>query len=254
MLTNVANLASLDAKLNPAKNTLRSDDAKGSADVAKENLNAELDNFLTLLTTQLQNQDPTEPLDTNEMTAQIVQFTGVEQQVNTNKKLETLISQNSSQQVNNAVSFIGKEVTAEGDQTVLQGGKANLTFEVPAGASNVTVAVLDKFGKVVFTDSIKPEAGLNNYTWDGSSSFGSSKLADGIYNFGVAAKDSKGELLSSQTYTSEVVTSVSLKDGEPLMRLGGEIDLALSDITTVKERAVTPPVTPPVAKTGTEIE
>ncbi|MGB1540522.1 MAG: flagellar hook assembly protein FlgD, partial [Rickettsiales bacterium] len=90
-------------------------DANSKANQARSKLSGDFDTFLLLLTTQLQNQDPIEPLDTNEFTAQLVQFANVEQAIDTNSNLETMISMQQGTQINNAVNYIGNFVEAKGN-------------------------------------------------------------------------------------------------------------------------------------------
>src|SRR5258706_16176898 len=106
-----------------AKTTDKS--ALGRADLAS-NFNT----FLALLTTQLKNQDPLSPLDSNQFTQQLVQMTGVEQQINTNDLLKQLVS-NTSGGVATAVSLIGKDVKAVTDTAHVSGGKAQWTYNPP---------------------------------------------------------------------------------------------------------------------------
>jgi len=230
-------IASLDAALNPSTTSLRPEDAEpvNGAAASSARLDDEFNKFMLLLTTQLKNQDPTEPLDTNQMTEQLVQFTGVEQQIQTNTNLEKLVSQNQTSQINNAVSFIGKTVQAEGNQTVLKDSAATLTFDVPSSAQSVSVAVLDGVGKPVFSETIDTQSGLNEFVWDGKSSFTSASLDDGVYTYSVTARDATGEPVDVATYVAEEVTSVSLASGEPVLSLQGEIDLPINRVITVKE-------------------
>src|SRR5258708_18015064 len=107
--------------------------ALGRADLAT-NFNT----FLSLLTTQLKNQDPLSPLDSNQFTQQLVQMTGVEQQLNTNDLLKQLVS-NTSGGVATAVSLIGKDVKAVSDTANVSGGKAQWTYHLPTAAQSVKV-------------------------------------------------------------------------------------------------------------------
>src|SRR3954466_6548855 len=127
------------------------------------------DTFLSLLTTQLKNQDPLSPLDSNQFTQQIVQMTGVEQQLLTNDLLKKLVG-NTGSGVSTAVSLIGKEVRAESADAGMKGGKATWTYNLDRAASDVKLEVLNDKGAVV--RSIAPtdnKAGDHTFAWDGKS-------------------------------------------------------------------------------------
>ncbi len=233
------NLAKLDAKTNPALNSLKADATNTSnADQAAKRLSDNFDDFMLLLTTQLQNQDPTEPLDTNQFTQQLATLSSVEQAVATNKNLETLISMTQNQQVNNAVGFIGKAVETDGAEAFLDGGKAKLAYDVPAGAAKVTLAVFDQAGKAVYTTDAPKTAGRQVFNWDGTNSFTGQKMADGLYAFGVVARDAKNsEIEGTKTYTIGKVTGVSLDNKEKGMQLTIEnaYQVPLEDVLSVYE-------------------
>ena len=120
--------------------------------------------FLTLLTTQLKNQDPTSPLDTNQFTAQLVQMTGVEQQLLSNQLLQTLVNQSSGGGVTGAVGLIGKQVTASGNTATLTDGSASWQYNLGGNAANVTVQVSDSSGNVVFTGAAPTGSGPQSFT------------------------------------------------------------------------------------------
>ena len=104
------------------------------------------DTFLQLLTTQLKNQNPLDPLDTNQFTQQLVQFTGVEQQLKTNEFLEALLLNTQTSYRADAVSYIGKEVTAAGSATRLQDGQATWSYELATDAAIARLEILDSTG------------------------------------------------------------------------------------------------------------
>lgn len=218
----------------PATTSLRREDAESSADAAQQTLADEFDEFLLLLTTQLQNQDPTEPLDTNEFTQQLVQFTGVEQSVEVNKNLETLISLNSSQQTDSAVSYIGQFVETDGNTGFLSNGIGSFSYDLPAGAATASITILDSVGRPVHTETVEAAAGDYNYNWDGISSFDGTTLPDGTYSFGLALRNAAGEVVEgAQTYTAGVVTSVSLSGDQPVMTLNGVLEVDAENISSV---------------------
>jgi flagellar basal-body rod modification protein FlgD len=254
--TTSAALAGIDAKTSPATSVLDKNkskvvggtDANSKANSSGLKLADDFSSFLKMLTTQLQNQDPTQPMDTNQFTQQLVAFSGVEQSVATNSNLEKLISLTSNQQVSTAVSYIGKVVDAEGTQTALKNGKAEIAYTLPEGASKVTIGVLDKAGKPLFsktiTDAKEIKAGKQSFIWDGSNSFGNTKLPEGQYSFGVVATDAKGKVLTTKTYTSGKVTAVATENGTNTLSLENGINVALDKVLAVREAAVTNTTTP----------
>jgi flagellar basal-body rod modification protein FlgD len=178
------------------------------------------DTFLSLLTTQLKNQDPLSPLDSNQFTQQLVQMTGVEQQLMTNDLLKKLVA-NTGSGVSTAVSLIGKEVRAEADVAGLKNGKAEWTYNLDRAASDVKLDILDSKGHVV--RSIAPTdnaAGDHKFTWDGKSAAGT-PLTEGTYTLKVTAKDSAGSDVTSKVFADGLVTGVEQKDGTTYITING---------------------------------
>ncbi len=132
-------------------------------------LNENFDLFLSLLTTQLQNQDPLDPMDTSEMTSQLVQFSSVEQTIATNTNLEQLIALTKSQTSGNAVDYIGKEVEALSTASkIANGGSTSWRYSLANPSSEVTLTVIDSSGAAVYTETMANDAGTFDFTWDGT--------------------------------------------------------------------------------------
>src|SRR5262245_12081217 len=117
---------------------------------AASQLTSNFDTFLTLLTTQLKNQDPLEPMDSSEFTQQLVQFSSVEQQINANKNLETLIALTKARSSTDAVSYLGRNVTVTDGSGALVGGSARWSYDLSNAAANTGVVVTDSRGRLVF--------------------------------------------------------------------------------------------------------
>lgn len=195
------------------------------------------DTFLSLLTTQLKNQDPLSPLDSNQFTQQIVQMTGVEQQLLTNDLLKKLVS-NTGSGVSTAVSLIGKEVRADADVSALKGGKAEWTYNLDRAATDVKLEVLDDKGRVI--RSIAPtdnKAGDHRFTWDGKSAAGT-PMAEGVYSLRVTAKDGSGATVKSTVFADGLVTGVEQKDGSTLLTINGA-QVAWDKIIAIRQPAAT---------------
>jgi flagellar basal-body rod modification protein FlgD len=176
--------------------------------------------FLTLLTAQLKNQDPTSPLDTNAFTQQLVQMTGVQQQLLSNELLQKLVTANSSASGYDAVALIGKTATAKGAETQLTGGEAKWAYSLPDDAANAQLTVVNSVGETVWT-GIAPslEEGRHNFTWDGKNNAGSS-MPDGVYSLRVSATDPSGTAMLPTVYFNGRVSSVEQNNGETLLKIG----------------------------------
>lgn len=201
---------------------------------ARTKLSGDFQTFLLLLTTQLKNQDPIEPMDTNEFTAQLVQFANVEQAIDTNSNLETLIQLQQGSQINNAVSYIGKFVQAEGNSGRLIDGAGAFSYDLPALASSVEITITDARGVPVFTGNGTNTVGRNDVIWDGSNSFTGQDMPNGTYKIAVVAKDANGNKIEATPYTTGFVTAASLEGGDTTLQIG-DIKLTLDKIIAVRD-------------------
>ncbi len=182
-------------------------------------LSENFDNFLMLLTQQLKNQDPLSPMDTAQFTQQLVQFAGVEQQINSNKKLDQLISLQTGNQAAAAISYLGKSVTAESQAFVLADGTGEFTYTLPRPASASVVIVTDAAGRPVRILQGEVSAGEHAYSWDGTDANGNS-LPDGLYRIEVSAVDAKGAQILATTHTTGLVSGVAIENGEIILNIG----------------------------------
>ena len=155
--------------------------------------------FLSLLTTQLKNQDPTAPMDTNQFTSQLVQFTSVAEQISTNTTLSSLLTSSLSQQLSQASNLVGREVTFSGTTVPLQSGSATLQYTA-ATAGPVTIAVSDANGNAIHQETVNATAGSNAWTWKGASDNGA-QMPDGGYTVAVTSNGSTVPFTASGTVT-----------------------------------------------------
>jgi len=162
--------------------------AQASNTQAAASLGSNLNDFLKLLMTQLQNQDPTQPLDTNQFTSQLVQFATVEQQINANTSLTSLIQLTQSGQMLQAGALVGKQVEAQSSSLVLRNSAATLDLH-PAASGPVTVAISSSSGVTLQAQQVQASSGGTSWSWNGMTSAGTS-LPDGTYN--VAVTDANG--------------------------------------------------------------
>lgn len=199
------------------------------------------DTFLSILTTQLRNQNPLDPLDTNQFTAQLVQFSGVEQQLKTNSFLESLLLSTQNSFMADAVSYIGKQVTASGETGELKDGGAYWSFKADANVANAQVTIKNAKGQVVYTETGSLAAGAGNFLWDGMGSDGNVQ-PDGLYTIAIEGTDLVGRKVNVTTASVGVVTGVDFSGKEPMLTVGNQ-KMALKDITDVRlvaEKTETP--------------
>lgn len=203
-----------------------------TGEAKKTDANKDRDNFLLLLTTQLQNQDPTNPTDTNQVTQQIALLSQVEQQTKSNGYLEKLVGFYNQSQANEAVNYIGRQVEASGNKGELRGGKASFVYTLPAGTDKATVNIFDADKKLVYSGNGTTIAGRNIVTWDGSNSTNGTQMKDGAYTFEVKAKDANNKDVAATTLTTGTVYAVETKEGVNSLSLGS-FSIPLDSILSV---------------------
>ncbi len=176
--------------------------------------------FLKLLTTQLQNQNPLDPLDTNQFTQQLVQFAQVEQQLRSNDQLASLVSLQKTAQSTQALGFVGTTVAVDGATTQLQNGQAQWSFSVTK-PSTATVTVTSATGQTVYTGNYTVQAGQQSFAWDGKDNSGL-QWPDGSYTISVTAKDASGQSVAVSTEIQGTVDSVDLTQSPPVLSINGQ--------------------------------
>jgi flagellar basal-body rod modification protein FlgD len=198
-----------------------SSSASAANSLANQQIAGNFQSFLQLLTTQLQNQNPLSPLDTNQFTQQLVEFAGVQQQINTNDSLATLVSLQQTAQSSQALEFVGKTAVVKGSTTALTNNQAAWGLNI-ASASTVTINITNSSGATVYTSSIAANAGNNQtFTWNGLGTDGTQQPA-GNYTLTATAKDSAGNSVGVSTEIQGVVSSVDLTQSPPLLSIGGQ--------------------------------
>lgn len=192
-------------------------------------LAADFDQFLTLLTTQLQFQDPLDPMDSSQFTEQLVSFTQVEQSITTNKNLEMLISQTQNAAMSNAVGYLGTEVTLETDRAGLRDGEAKWEYGLLTNAEEVKVTVKDSKGKILFEGPGENKAGLHDFIWDAPAD-----TPDGIYQLEISAKTANGSEVQLTIYSKGKVETIESLNGEVHLSVNG-ILTPTSNVQAVKQ-------------------
>ncbi|MFM8819327.1 MAG: flagellar hook assembly protein FlgD [Phenylobacterium sp.] len=202
----------------------------------KTQLNASYDTFMKLLTAQIKNQDPLSPLDSTQFTEQLVQMTGVQQQLYSNDLLKQLVS-NTGAGMSDAVSVIGREVTAAFDKSTLVGGQAKWNYNIGKDAASVSIEVLDSNGRVVATATpTDVKAGDQTFTWNGTDLSGGKRPDGGEYRLRITPRDISGATITSKVFQRGVVTAVEQVNGQPVLSLGA-VRVPWSSITAVKQAA-----------------
>ena len=194
-------------------------------------LSSNFSTFLTLLTTQLKNQDPTSPMDSNAFTQQLVMYSQVEQQIDSNANLKTLISQGSSNAAAVTTGYLGKKVSITNGSASLSGGAANWTYNLAADATGTQLSITDANGKVVYTGAGETASGNHSFAWDGKDTNGN-QLADGTYKLAVTASDAAGSTVTSTVASAGTVSQIDLTGTTPQLMIGN-MEVGVGDIAAV---------------------
>ncbi|MDO8321581.1 MAG: flagellar hook assembly protein FlgD [Phenylobacterium sp.] len=196
------------------------------------------DTFLNLLTTQLKNQDPLSPLDSNQFTQQLVQMTGVEQQLYGNQLMEKLVA-NTGSGISTAVALIGRDVKAGTAENAIKDGKATWNFNLNRAADDLKLEVLDSKGRTVYSEApADMKAGDHTFKWNGKDASGKQLDDGGPYTLKVTAKDSAGTSVISNVSIQGVVTGVEQVDGKTLITINGA-KIPWETVTSINEAAPT---------------
>jgi flagellar basal-body rod modification protein FlgD len=192
--------------------------ASAASTSALTSLTSNFQDFLGMLMTQLQNQDPTSPMDTNQFTQELVEFSGVEQQINTNSSLTQLIQLTQSGQVEQGASIVGHQVELNSANLALQDGTGAITFTAP-GAGPVEIGIYDANGNKVADSVVSATQGSNNWSWNGQDGNGV-QLPDGSYQVSVDAAGASGQpaalpftVLATATGVQQTATGLQLQLG-----------------------------------------
>jgi flagellar basal-body rod modification protein FlgD len=187
--------------------------------VATQQLSGNFNTFLTLLTTQLQNQDPMNPMDSDQFTQELVEFSGVEQQINTNDNLQSLISLQQSNAGSSAMGYLGKTVTVTDGSANLTDGEADWSYALGATSASTTLSVTDSSGNTVYSTTGATASGQHDFSWNGEDSNGN-QLADGVYKLAVTSKDAGGNAITTAIASKGVVSEVNLTSATPMLMVG----------------------------------
>jgi flagellar basal-body rod modification protein FlgD len=207
--------------------------ASGSA--AAQQIAGNFDTFLQLLTTQLQNQDPLDPMDTDQFTQQLVEFASVEQQIDTNTNLQTLISLQQTSEATSALQLVGSTVTLSGSSAQLSNATGTPAAWSVTSASPATgnVTITSSAGTTAFSGTLALNAGTQSFTWNGQGSNGQT-WPDGTYTISIKATGANGQPVTVSTQVQGTVSGVDLSQNPPALIVGGQ-DVPISQITSISK-------------------
>jgi flagellar basal-body rod modification protein FlgD len=209
--------------------------AQTKTDLARNKLSDTYDNFLKLLTTQLQNQDPLAPMDSAEFTNQLVLYSQVEQQIGQNEKLEKLLTLQNASQTQASLGFIGLDVEAEGDEVSFTGDPVRIAYDLDAQAAKSKLLITDLKGNVVQEVDARKLAGRGEYEWDGKTKTGAT-APDGNYKVKLAAFDATDMAVATSTTVFGRVTGIE-SDSTGTTLLMGDVRLSLDKVRSARDPA-----------------
>jgi flagellar basal-body rod modification protein FlgD len=216
-----------------ATSNSNSSTGQGAGTNASHQLAGNFDTFLQLLTTQLQNQNPLDPLDTNQFTQQLVEFASVEQQINMNTNLQTLISMQQTSEATSALQLVGSAVTVSGNSATLSNATnspANWSLNAPTPAT-ANVTVTSSAGTTVYTGTLSLNAGTQSFTWNGKGNNGQT-WPDGTYTLSINATGANGQAVNVSSQVQGVVSAVNTSANPPTLTVSGQT-VQLSQITSI---------------------
>ena len=188
--------------------------------------------FLTLLTTQLKNQDPLNPMDTNQFTQQLVEFSEVEQQIKTNSQLSTMISNQTASETIAALPMVGQEIQYNGNQAALENGDATFSYTLPSNAASTSLIVQDASGNTVYTATGQTAAGTYAFNWNGQNNAGQQQPDGGIYTLSVQATGANSQPITATTTAVGTVTGVNVQNNVATFNVSG-VEVPMNQLVNV---------------------
>jgi len=193
------------------------------------------DQFLTLLIAQLKNQDPLNPMESTDFTAQLAQYSSLEQLFKVNTNLEGIHTSVDNQTKGNPIDYIGKIIKADDNTIAVKDDEALTSSFVLNEKADVTVVIYDSEGREVRTYYKGwMEAGEHNVEWDARSNSGT-QVPDGNYQYDIFAQSSSGEFIEVGTFSEGEVTGVTNQYDIPYLLLGNK-QIAASSVIEIKQK------------------
>lgn len=208
---------------------------------SKQSLADTYSQFLTLLTTQLKNQDPLDPMDSKDMTNQMIQLSNTEQQIAQTDKMNEILKINQASAVNSALGYIGKEVDYVGGDTEFKGNTVNAKYYLDKAASATKISISDSAGKVIRTMDGDVTVGGHAIAWDGKDNDGK-LVAHGDYKIAVGAQDKEGKAVQTTTIVPSTVDGIETSGGQLLLVIGNQ-KVAIGAVQGVRDAVPATPVT-----------
>jgi flagellar basal-body rod modification protein FlgD len=221
--TNASNALSSLTGTTSTGSTGSTSSTASTASTGMQTIAGNFDTFLQLLTTQLQNQDPLSPLDTSQFTQQLVEFASVEQQINMNTNLQTLISMQQTSEATSALQLVGNTVTINGNAAALSNAtNTPATWSINSSApATGTVTISSQAGTTVYSGTVALNAGTQTYSWSGGGSNGQT-WPDGTYTMTINATGANGQAVTVSTQVQGVVTAVNINQNPPTLTVSGQ--------------------------------
>src|SRR5437868_6755981 len=212
-------MANLNSIIAAAPGNTAASTTASTAGIDKNTIAGNFQTFLTLLTTQLKNQNPLDPLDTNQFTQQLVQFAGVEQQLKQNDQLKSLIAIEKGAQATQALVYVGNTVAVDGSKAQFD-GSATWNIKAPKDTS-ATITITNAAGQTAYSGAYALSQGNASFVWDGKGNDGT-QWPTGAYTLTATGKDSSGRDVAISTEVQGIVDSVDLTASPPLLSIGGQ--------------------------------
>jgi flagellar basal-body rod modification protein FlgD len=184
---------------------------------SQASLTNNFDTFLTILTAQIQNQDPLEPMDSSKFTEQLVQFSGVEQQIKSNKQLEELLAATYSSAGAALSGYLGQQAEIDTAGAQFTGEPINWRYTLPSDAAKTTITVTDAAGRVLYSKTGELAAGTHDFEWDGKLNNGKTAEDGQPYWISVIAEDANAKPITPAHSLVTTITGVDLTYGEPAL-------------------------------------
>lgn len=216
---------------------------------AKDNATKLKNQFLSILLTQMQHQNPLDPMDTKEFTGQLTQFSALEQQIDTNTKLDGLLGAMTKSGISEAFGYINQFVDLKTNSTAVQDGTADWTYAIPANAKSVSISVTDASGKVVYAGSMTNGGGgsditAGTYNLNLASADLTRAASEGeVLKVSITAKDDNGKAIPAEIHTAVRVDSIQSDSKGTYLQAGGMV-FAIGDVNKILKAPVAPTTTP----------
>jgi flagellar basal-body rod modification protein FlgD len=188
--------------------------------------------FLTLLTTQLQNQDPLSPMDSNTFTQQLVEFSEVEQQIDTNNNLQSLISLQAAGETISSLPLVGDTIEYNSATAPLENGSASYSYTLGSNSTLTELIVTDSNGNTIYNTTGSTSSGTNSFVWNGENNSGQQMPNGGQYTLQVLAIGANNSQVQATVQSFGTVSSVAVANGTTTFNVDG-VSVPISELVTI---------------------